>query len=202
MTPPQAPVPQQASATRDPRQPHDSHQPRDSRQHSHPPKVETFDLAAMTNTDPKGFVRGVDEYRVEPFGLYMARPIVDHPNVEYVESWLLPEQGLRISDWWFRPGRERDQDFYLDIAEVTPGERAWRSVDHYLDIVLRIGQRATVLDSDELLAAVLAGHLAADVAEQALHTTYRVIDGLARTGYRLEPWLASVGVSLEWRRHP
>lgn len=200
MTPPQAPVPQQTSAARDSRQPHDSRRP--SQPHSHPPKVETFDLAAMTNTDPKGFVRAVDEYRVEPFGLYMARPIVDHPNVEYVESWLLPEAGLRISDWWFRPGRERDQDFYLDIAEVTPGEPAWRSVDHYLDIVLRTGQRATVLDSDELLAAVLAGHLTADVAERALHTTYRVIDGLARTGYRLEPWLASLGVSLEWRRHP
>ena len=39
----------------------------------HPPKHETFDLAGRTNTDPKGFVRAVDEYRLCPWGLYMAR---------------------------------------------------------------------------------------------------------------------------------
>ncbi|MGZ4561457.1 MAG: hypothetical protein ACXVXJ_10915, partial [Mycobacteriaceae bacterium] len=38
----------------------------------HPPKVETFDVAAGTNTDPKGIVRAVDTYEVHPWGLYMA----------------------------------------------------------------------------------------------------------------------------------
>ena len=30
---------------------------------AHPPKVETFDVPAKTNTDPKGFVRPVEVYR-------------------------------------------------------------------------------------------------------------------------------------------
>lgn len=189
MNPPQVQVPEQASTARA------------AQQHIHPPKVETFDLVAMTNTDPKGFVRQVEEYRVEPFGLYMARPIVEHPTVEYVESWLLPRQGLRVSDWWFRPGCERDQDFYLDIAEITPGPKSWRTVDHYLDIVVDAGREARVLDTDELLAAVLAGHLDAAVAERALRITYRTIDGLAQTGYQVKQWLAADGVDLTWRRH-
>ena len=40
----------------------------------HPPKHETFDLHARTNTDPKGIVRAVDDYIVHPWGLYLARP--------------------------------------------------------------------------------------------------------------------------------
>ncbi|MGH3838428.1 MAG: DUF402 domain-containing protein, partial [Pseudonocardiaceae bacterium] len=65
--------------------------------HIHPPKVELFDLDAMTNTDPKGVVRTVREYRVEPFGLYLARDVIDHPSICALESWLLPELGLRIT---------------------------------------------------------------------------------------------------------
>lgn len=34
-----------------------------SSQDTHPPKVETFDLREMVNTDPKGFQRKVDEFR-------------------------------------------------------------------------------------------------------------------------------------------
>lgn len=167
--------------------------------HIHPPKVETFDLAARTNTDPKGYVRAVDEYRVEPFGLYVAREIVDHPRLAYLESWLLPEQGVRVTKWRHHPGHQPDYDFYLDIADVTPGESAWTTVDHYLDIVLRTGRGATVLDSDELLAAVLAGLLTESVAERALETTYRVIDGLAHAAYDLDQWLAGEGIELRWQ---
>ena len=36
----------------------------------HPVKQETFDTAANINTDPKGFLREVDTFRVTDFGLY------------------------------------------------------------------------------------------------------------------------------------
>jgi uncharacterized protein len=167
----------------------------------HAPKVETFDLEAMTNTDPKGVVRHVEGYRVEPFGLYMARPVVDHPRVTYVESWLLPEFGLRVSDWWWRPGEERDQDFYLDIAHITTGRTLWRSVDHYLDVVVRTGRDLEVLDTDELLAATDAGLLDAGAAQHALEITYRTVDGIAEHRHDVSAWLATRGVRLSWRRH-
>lgn len=155
----------------------------------------------MTNTDPKGFVRAVDEFRVEPFGLYMARRVVDHRTIAYLESWLLPTVGLRATDFYFHPGHERDQDFYLDVVAMEAGRTRWRSVDHYLDLVLRTGRGVEVLDTDELLAAVHAGQLAADVAERALHTAYRAVDGLARHDYRLDNWLATHGATPTWRRH-
>ncbi len=169
--------------------------------HIHPPKVELFDLDAMTNTDPKGIVRRVGEYRVEPFGLYLARDVDDHPSIRALESWLLPKVGLRITDWFYRPGHERDQDFYLDVVRIDTDTRRWRTEDHYLDLIVRVGRGVDVLDTDELLDAVLAGLLDRAAAQAALATTYRTVDGLARHGYRLDRWLSTVGAWPTWSRH-
>ncbi len=70
----------------------------------HPPKTALFDLAAGVNVDTKGCARAVDEYRETPFGLYMSRAMVDRPTAHWVESWLLPELGLCVTDWWWNPG--------------------------------------------------------------------------------------------------
>lgn len=168
----------------------------------HPPKIETFDLPAKANVDPKGYVRAVDEYRVEPWGLYLARPVVGRHDLAYRESWLLPELDLQITDWYHHPGHERDRDFYLDIALVRPGERTWRLVDLYVDIELRVGRDLTVLDTDELLGALGEGLIDRATTQRALEATYRTVDQLAAHGYDLTAWLADLGITLAWRRHP
>lgn len=160
-----------------------------------------FDVAAMTNTDPKGVERRVREYRLEPFGLYVARDVVDHPTIAALESWLLPDAGLRATDWYFHPGHERDQDFYLDVADIAVDEAIWRTEDHYLDLVVRTGRGAEVLDTDELMAAVAAGLLDSATAQRALRTAFRTLEGLARHGYRLNRWLATLGAHPTWARH-
>jgi predicted RNA-binding protein associated with RNAse of E/G family len=169
--------------------------------HIHPPKVELFDLDAMTNTDPKGVVRTVREYRVEPFGLYLARDVIDHPSICALESWLLPEMGLRITDWFYPPGHEWDEHFYVDVVRIDVDARRWRTEDHYLDLIIRTGRGVDVLDTDELLDAVVAGLIDRSVAQTALATTYRTVDGLARHGYRLDRWLQTVGAWPTWSRH-
>ncbi|MGH7749536.1 MAG: DUF402 domain-containing protein [Candidatus Dormibacteria bacterium] len=168
--------------------------------HVHPPKVELFDLEAMTNTDPKGIVRAVREYRVEPFGLYLARDVIDHRFIHSLESWLLPELGLRITDWCYSPGHEWEDHFYIDVVDIDVDADCWRTEDHYLDLIVRPGRGVDVVDTDELLDAVLAGLLDPATAQAALATTYRTVDGLARHGYHLEPWLAAAGVRATWNR--
>lgn len=167
----------------------------------HPPKIETFDVGAMSNTDPKGIVRAVEEYRVEPFGLYMARPAPGRQQFRYLESWLLPDLGVRITDFWFNPGFERDQDFYVDIVSISRDGDVWRARDLYLDIILRTGRDLRIVDSDELVTATADGLLDTDEAAAALATSYTVVNGLAGHGYDLHAWLATVGVTLRWRRH-
>lgn len=168
--------------------------------HIHPPKIERFDLTASTNTDPKGFVRAVQEYRVEPFGLYMAREVVDHPRLAYLESWLLPGLGIRANDFWHHPGDQREWDTYIDIVDITVAGAVWTTVDHYLDIGLRTGRGLDVLDVDELTAALLAGLIDADTAEGALLTTFRTAEGLAANGYHLSRWLTTRDITLTWQR--
>lgn len=168
----------------------------------HSPKIETFDVVAGTNTDPKGFVRSVSEYREEPFGLYMSRSMEAHPRCSWVESWLLPELGIRVTDWWFRPGERPEQDYYIDIAhiDVDRSERRWRTTDHYLDIVLNVGRDPEVIDMDEFTAAVRLGLLDQPTAEQALDRTFRAVIGITTHGNNLDGWLASLGIRLTWQQ--
>ena len=170
----------------------------------HPPKLETFDVHACTNTDPKGFVRPVDRYHTESFGLYLDRAVQDHARIARVESWLLPALGIRVTDWWWHPGQERDQDFYIDIVDIErdgPDGSIWRTVDHYLDIVVFTGRVSTVLDLDEYVDAVANGLLDTAAAERALTNSYRVLAGLSAHQHDLASWLSTLGIRLTWRRH-
>ncbi|WP_458318377.1 DUF402 domain-containing protein [Mycolicibacterium brisbanense] len=164
----------------------------------HPPKHETFDLVARTNTDPKGIVRAVDVYAVEPWGLYLARPTPGRAQFHYLQSWLLPPLGLRATIFHFNPGHEREQDFYLDVGRFTAGDTRWYSEDHYLDLVVRTGIGVELDDVDELMTAVRHGLLSPETAEQAIKTAAGAIDGLARNGYDLDRWLAGNGMALTW----
>lgn len=160
----------------------------------HPPKIELFDVAAMTNTDPKGFVRPVDRYETTEFGLYMARPLDGHVDIAYFRSWLLPEQGLRVSRWLPHPGRDLGQDVYIDIVDI---ERApvWRTVDLYLDIRVYDHKSLWVDDTDEALEAITTGHLDRVTVQRAFERTFAAVEGIAAAGYDVEAWL---GLPLTW----
>jgi uncharacterized protein len=144
-------------------------------------------------------VRAVDEYTVQPWGLYMARPTPGRAQFHYLESWLLPSLGLRASIFHFNPGYELDQDFYLDVGRYVPGPTVWRSVDHYLDLVVRTGVSVDLDDVDELLTAVRHGLLTPEDAEQAVQAAAAAIAGLARHDHRLDRWLAEADMTLSWR---
>ncbi|MGO4614671.1 DUF402 domain-containing protein [Nocardia sp. 2YAB30] len=164
----------------------------------HRPKVEYFNLADLTNTDPKGFVRPVERYHVEPWGLYMARTS-DHPQFHYLESWLLPELSIRATVFHYHPAHQRDQDYYLDLGEFSVvGPKKWKSVDHYLDIVVRSTRETQLLDVDELLAAHAAGLIRLGEAEAAMQHAAAAIDGIAANGHTFEGWMESLGITLTW----
>ena len=165
----------------------------------HAPKHETFDLIARTNTDPKGIVRAVDVYIVQPWGLYMARPTPGRAQFGYLESWLLPSLGLRANVFHFNPGYERDQDYYLDVGEFSRGESVWRSEDHYLDLVIRTGLCAELLDIEDLLDAHQHRLLGSRTVERAIQRAIDAIEGRAGSGYDLHRWLAGQGMELTWR---
>ncbi len=144
-------------------------------------------------------MRAVDEYTVRPWGLYLARPTPGRAQFHYLESWLLPSLGLRATVFHFRPGHERDHDFYLDVGEYQPGPAVWRSEDHYLDLEVRTHSGVDLTDVDELLDAVRHGLLTPEVGEQALRRAVAAVDGLSRHDYDLARWLADEGIELTWQ---
>lgn len=131
-------------------------------------------------------------------GLYLARPTPGRAQFRYLESWLLPELGLRATIFHFNPGHERDQDFYLDVGDYTRGPAQWRSRDHYLDLVLRTGRDVELTDVDELMVAVREGLLTQDDAERAVMRAVAAVDGLAGNGYDLQRWLTGLGMPVSW----
>lgn len=172
----------------------------------HVPKREVFDVAANTNTDPKGFVRTVDHWESHDRALYMARP-ADHPRFGYLESWLLPDLYLRVNRFHFRDGeggRFPGQDLYVDIARIDvdrdgkgSGHEVWTTTDLYIDLVTYAAGRWEILDLEELGAALEAGYVDAATASRALHASQQLVTGMLETG-GVEPWLTSEGITLGW----
>ncbi|GAC69903.1 DUF402 domain-containing protein [Gordonia soli] len=157
---------------------------------AHPPKREVFDVAAGVNIDNKGFVRTVEAYEVTPYGLYMNRT-ADHPRFERLESWLIPELGLRANIFHYLDGYRAGQRLYLDIGEFSgPDEDGrWHAVDWYLDLVDHPGSPLRLIDVDDLLEAVGADELSAADAETAVGIATRALVGAAECGHDVQRWL-------------
>ncbi|BDT95477.1 hypothetical protein IFM12275_54530 [Nocardia sputorum] len=164
----------------------------------HRPRVEFFNLAELTNTDAKGFVRPVDRFHAEPWGLYMARR-VGGTDSHYLESWLLPQLSLRATLARTNPAHHREPVYRLDVGEFTRvGQKRWKAVDQYLSIAVRRGRTAELLGVDELLAAHAAGLVDTAQAHRAFERATAVLDGLAAHEHRVESWLATHGIVLTW----
>lgn len=129
----------------------------------------------------------------------MARPTPGRAQFHYLESWLLPDLGLRASVFHFTPGNERDQDFYLDIGRISVGPDRWHTEDHYIDLVVRTGQGTELVDADELFEAHAHGLVTTETAEAALRSAVTAVDGLAAHGHDLNAWLSSLDVHVTWR---
>ncbi|MGO1948021.1 MAG: DUF402 domain-containing protein [Mycobacteriaceae bacterium] len=170
----------------------------------HPPKQETFDVTAGINIDPKGFSRPVDRWERTDRALYMARP-ADHPRFGYLESWLIPDLGIRVSRFHFREGEGGTfpgQELYVDIADITVGDGdtdgdVWHSTDLYVDVVTYAGGRWEILDLEELGGALAHGHVDADTTSRALESSQRLVSGMLTAG-GVEEWLAAEGISVGW----
>lgn len=172
---------------------------------AHPPKVETFDVPAKTNTDPKGFVRPVEVYRATAYGLYMSRP-ADHPRFERLESWLLPTLGLRANIFHFRePDYRPGQRLYLDVGEFTgpDADGRWHATDWYLDLVDVVGRPLELIDVDEVFDAHADGYLTTAQCELAVQIATRTLVGAAERAHDVQGWLDdAVGEPVTWRDRP
>ncbi|ADV68151.1 DUF402 domain-containing protein [Deinococcus maricopensis] len=171
----------------------------------HPVRVETLDLAALTHTLEGGAWAQPSTFPLAwaqrtPYGLHVGRAFLQHPTITFMERHVLLEFGLLVSRFSGLPGIPHSQ-YYVDVASVVPGERAWVTRDLYLDLIVRAEGTPVLHDTDEYLQAVEAGHLSRAEAAGALTAFHRAVNGVMRFG-ELERWLAAEGVQLTWRGAP
>lgn len=170
---------------------------------AHPPKREVFDVPAMTNTDNKGFVRPVLEYRQTDYGLYMSRT-ADHPRFSHLETWLLPALGLRANIFHFVDGYRPGQRLYLDVGQFSgpDPQGRWHTVDWYLDLVDVPGTGLELIDVDELFQAYAAGLVTVGEAVEATEIAARTLVGATAAG-DIQTWLDDqVGDRMTWLDRP
>ncbi|MGW4633070.1 DUF402 domain-containing protein [Nocardia sp. NPDC004415] len=162
------------------------------------PRVEFFDLAELTATDTRGYIRPVDRYETQPWGIYLARTL-DRPHGRYEESWLLPGLSIRLTIEHDRPGHHRSHDYVLDIAEIVQvAPKRWKATDYFLDVAVRRGRSSSLRGASALLAAHAAGHVTTEDADRAFEHAAVVLDGLAAQDHDVEQWLRTRGITLTW----
>ncbi|WP_036569815.1 hypothetical protein [Nocardia sp. BMG51109] len=164
----------------------------------HRPRVEFFDVADFTETDARGFVHTVENYHIEPWGLYLFRN-ADRPPDRYTETWLLPGLSIRVTMHHVNAAHDRDPLYHIYLGDFTRIEpKRWRAVYHYVDIEARNGHVCELHGVDDLFAAHAAGHIDADTAHGVLERATAVVDGIASHDHRVERWLAGRGIKLTW----
>jgi predicted RNA-binding protein associated with RNAse of E/G family len=167
---------------------------------AHPVKVERHDTQAGVHHTNTG-ARPVDLYREHARGLYVSRRFVAHPRVSYWQAHLLPDLlpgGLGIQLCHYDFHGERAHDFYIDVASISRQDHVWTVRDHYLDLLVWNGLSAEIADTDELSAALTAGHVSAHEFAAAVTGAHTLLNGLARCGYDVRAWLESQGLNLAW----
>ncbi len=162
------------------------------------PSTEYFNLDECTKTDSRGFVRSVESYHAEPWGLYLVRE-ADAPPDRYTETWLLPEPALRVTMSHVNTAHDRDPVYHVylgDYARIEP--KRWRATYHYLDIVCRNGRTPELHGLDELFAAHDVGYVDAAEAQRIIERANAVVSGVAAHEHHLERWLGTHGIRLTW----
>ena len=165
-----------------------------------PPKHGTFDLAGPDQHRSEGIRAGGGRIPALPVGpLHGRGRRRAAPQFHYLESWLLPDLGLRANVFHFNPGYERDQDHYLDVATVTVDGDRWMTEDHYLDLVVRTDEAPgwwTWTNCSRRTGW-------ADVQRRPPSRRWAPHSPRSRAWPRshdLNAWLASTGVELSWRQ--
>ena len=170
----------------------------------HPVTVITLDLDAKTKVRDKG--GEVERYdletaRAHPHGVLYAHPTPDNKHVTRHISHVLPSLNLQVTRFNWRDTEHPYgvYDYYIDIiGEVERDGEVWTLRDLYLDVLVLEGKWARVIDTEEYLQAVDAGHFLSGERDLALERTHWLVNGLGEHGYRLDPFLAQHDIRLDW----
>ena len=173
----------------------------------HPVTLIYLNLDAREKTRDKS--DGVERYSLEtvqprPYGLFYAHSVEDDKYVAHMACQVIPSLNLQITRFTWRTDDHPygDYNYYIDIIgevqQSKSGQGEWTLRDLYLDVLVYEGKKVKIIDTDDYLQAVEAGHFRPGERELTLERTHWLVNQLGEHGYSLERFLAQHDIHLEW----
>ena len=162
-----------------------------------PRLVDVVDLFSAQRHHPSGRSQQLSECHVEPWGLSLSCPTPEHPGHDGEITWLLPELGLRLTQ--FRPNRRhaKRESTLVTAVRIQRDTRSWTTTDLLLGLEVPEHGTTRIVRHEDFGAAVSSGLIRYSEADYALRTVHRTLEELTR--HRdLNQWLAFRGIFDTW----
>ncbi|MDR7300388.1 DUF402 domain-containing protein [Haloactinomyces albus] len=159
--------------------------------------VDVVDVVSAQRYFPSGATQRLETCHLQQWGLSLECPTPDDPSHAGEITWLLPELGLRLTQYRPRSRHARRGSSLMTAARIEQDMRSWTVTDLFLGLEIAEHGTARVIRSEDFAAAVSGGSIRPSEADYALHTVLRTFDEL-RLHRDLNQWLAHRGVSDLW----
>lgn len=162
-----------------------------------PQLVDVIDVFSAQRSHPSGATRTLEACRLERWGLSLECLTPEDPAHEAEISWLLPEPGLRLTRYRPRRRHSRRGPSMLTAVSIERDERTWKTTDLLLSLQVPDHGAARAIQSEDFAAAVAAGIIRPDEADNAFRIVHRTLEELSR--HRdINQWLAYRGIFDLW----
>ena len=154
-------------------------------------RITVIDFPSSTYHDSGGEIYQLTHCIRNDSGAYVAGPVSGNGRVSALQRWLLPEQGWFVGCTSFHSVADKlPWDWYVDLAaiDVTPDQ--WCVTDHYIDVTVYEGERYEILDLDEFVDGIEAGHLPVDKGLRTVRSVHQICSELKDAGFSMKTLLA------------
>lgn len=159
--------------------------------------VDVVDVVNAQRYLPSGITQQLEACRLQRWGLSLECPTPDDPAHAGEITWLLPELGLRLTQYRPRSRHARRGSSLVTAARIEWDTRSWTTTDLLLGLEIPEQGATRVIRSEDFADAVSDGTIRLSEADYALHTVLRTLDEL-RLHHDLNQWLAHRGVAEQW----
>ncbi len=159
--------------------------------------VDVVDVFSAQRHLASGITQQLADCHLERWGLALECPMPDDPANDSEITWLLPDQGLRLTQYRPRSRHARREASLVTAARIERDTRSWATTDLLLGLEIPDQGSARVIRSEDFAAAVSGGSIRQSEADYALRTVHRTFEEL-RLHRDVNQWLAHRGVFTTW----
>lgn len=162
-----------------------------------PKLVDVIDVFSAQRVLSSGTRQQLTHCNIEQWGLSIECPTHEDPSYDGEVTWLLPDLGLRLSQYRPRRRHARRASSSLTAIHLERDTRSWRVTDLLLGLEIPDQGSARIIRSEDFAAAVAGGVIRLSEADYALRTVHRTLEEISM--HRdLQQWLGHRGIFDAW----